>query len=728
MKVIRWLSVLLLIWLSGCAALPPERLSKSIQADELEAHVRFLSQPGLRGRKTGSWESPAVRRYLIERFEQYGLVPWGQAEGFVQDFRIGKNVIGVLPGSDPNLADEIILVSAHYDHLGAKLFKMYPGACDNASGVAALLEIAERMSRCGRKPRRSICFASFDAEEIMCIGSFAFTCREDYDDSKITAVINMDLLGRDFLEVVDNSLLVVGSEHFPQLYRQIEQFGRRQNLILLPFESVLVGPVGDHIAFLSPQRPVVFFTCGLYRDYHQPTDTADKLDYDKIRREAATVYDTLEYLANTETIEKSSAPNPADARSLHSLEIVLKAVDRHRKSFEFDPNDLQALRLAQKQVTKAIEQAPDTTSAQQIRTERKVLKKLLPLVQKSFPGIAGDVQIFLDMSELFSMYPEVLTDYYRDTLRKMLAQKPSLFKRPVIPDPLQLGHTDRDWGLTQDPNGLYLASFQSVLTVEAKYSILDSSVVIAIRTQFDICKGTPGEVADYVYLKLISGRRGIPEKSDSKEAADPNEESLDLNTAVARISDPNAGDVYWLRILERIPPADPNHPSRPLIETLYDEKDPNTLFGRWLPALCRSCNPYVAAAAIGISARIEGDDFLPLWIARLGDPNTPQQVWSSALSALCKHKTRRSLLAVTEVLDETTAFKPPTELLDRNFPLKEHPLVSQFLPEFKKAMKAEKPSTRGRTAAEQLREQTKKNFGTHKKRWQRWIRKHYPEK
>ena len=99
-------------------------------------------------------------------------------------------------GLDPNLAKEYVILAAHYDHLGRTKQGLCLGACDNASGVAALLEIAEELALAPQRPRRSVCFAAFDQEEKFSLGALALTCRQDYDPNRIAGVVNLDMLGR----------------------------------------------------------------------------------------------------------------------------------------------------------------------------------------------------------------------------------------------------------------------------------------------------------------------------------------------------------------------------------------------------------------------------------------------------------------------------------------------------------------------------------------------------
>jgi len=306
---------------AGCVSIPTEQISPQIRTDELSDHVHFLAQPALKGRKPRTLESQIARRYLTTRFTEYGLVPYPGTEGYELPFRLGTNVIGLLPGSDPDVNDQIVILAAHYDHVGRTSEGVCLGACDNASGVAALLEIAEQISLADKRPRRSVCFASFDCEEQYTLGSLALTCQDYFDQSRVAAMLNIDLLGRDFLDIVPNSLFVVGTEQYPGLRETVKQAGNQAGLNILPIGTDLVGPRGDHLAFETMLIPVLFFTCGIYKDYHQPTDTPDKLDYSNIKRSAQ-----LE-----EQASKLAEEHQRLAERLAKLEEKLKGLTQERK-------------------------------------------------------------------------------------------------------------------------------------------------------------------------------------------------------------------------------------------------------------------------------------------------------------------------------------------------------------------------------------------------------------
>ena len=136
--------------IAGCAQTPEER--------SLAAHVYYLASPEMKGRAPGSAEGRRAAEYIEARFRECGLKPLPGAEGFFQAVPIGngRNVVGVLAGSDPALADEMVLLIAHYDHLGEVGGKTYPGAADNASGCATILEMARTLQTLissGRIPR-----------------------------------------------------------------------------------------------------------------------------------------------------------------------------------------------------------------------------------------------------------------------------------------------------------------------------------------------------------------------------------------------------------------------------------------------------------------------------------------------------------------------------------------------------------------------------------------------
>jgi aminopeptidase YwaD len=227
------------------------------------------------------------------------------------------NVVGILPGSDPNWKNEAIVIGAHYDHLGlggegsgslSARTGIHHGADDNASGVAGLIELARMFSSQNPKPRRTIVFIAFSGEEEGLIGSNYYVNHPIVALANTVAMINMDMIGR-----LKESKMIVGGVGTASEWRSwiqdsnivrsgltqqpISGFDRNlKNETLGPtrFDLTLnedgYGP-SDHSSFYAKQVPVLFFWTGNHEDYHKPSDTADKINYEGEAR-------ILEFVAN----------------------------------------------------------------------------------------------------------------------------------------------------------------------------------------------------------------------------------------------------------------------------------------------------------------------------------------------------------------------------------------------------------------------------------------------
>lgn len=323
--------LLLALMLAGCAATAVEErtLSPEISAQELSGHVHYLAQPSMQGRMRGSVQNQVVAAYVAGRFREYGLRPWAAEQRFELPSAVGVNVAGILPGSDPAMVDQIVLVVAHLDHLGVVKGKVHPGASDNASGVAALLEMAEQLSLQDRRPRRSVCFLATDAEEEGLLGALAFVQRKDFVASRIAAVVNIDCLGRRCLDTYRDAMLVCGTETLPQTGRMIAGAAAAQGMRILPFGLDLIGLRGDHAAFEPLGVPMLFFTCGPYGDYHKPSDVPDRLNYSKLQRETLTIARTVEALADSDAVESPQAVTSGDREELPAALQLMRLVRQY---------------------------------------------------------------------------------------------------------------------------------------------------------------------------------------------------------------------------------------------------------------------------------------------------------------------------------------------------------------------------------------------------------------
>ncbi|MDH4196923.1 MAG: M20/M25/M40 family metallo-hydrolase [Candidatus Aminicenantes bacterium] len=214
-----------------------------------------------------------------------------------------SNVIGLVQGSDPVLKDEVVVVSAHLDHLPpTPEGQIHPGANDNASGAAALLEIAGAVA--SRPPRRTVLLALFSAEEGGDMGARYFLARGPVSRAKIIADVNMDMIGRteEGLESDQAQYVLDSGRITPALTRLIEEVNRRTVGWALRFEHPRGLGDSDHRAFEALGIPAVNFYTGRIPDTHQPTDTPDKLDYEKAAKIARLVYEITMELANRERL------------------------------------------------------------------------------------------------------------------------------------------------------------------------------------------------------------------------------------------------------------------------------------------------------------------------------------------------------------------------------------------------------------------------------------------
>lgn len=226
-----------------------------------------------------------------------------------------ENVVGILPGADPKLRDQRVVIGAHYDHLGFGHFgaldrqaegKIHPGADDNASGTAVLLELARRLAKLPVKPDRTIIFAAFSGEELGLYGSRHFIEHSD-SISAIKAMINLDMVGR----LRENRLTVFGARSGENLSDLVIRNAR--GLGLNTTDSNDIGR-SDHMSFYSKKIPVLHFFTGTHGDYHRATDTWEKLNIEGMAKISDLVLVTAVEIANRkEPIRFVSLPSRSPA-------------------------------------------------------------------------------------------------------------------------------------------------------------------------------------------------------------------------------------------------------------------------------------------------------------------------------------------------------------------------------------------------------------------------------
>jgi Zn-dependent M28 family amino/carboxypeptidase len=253
-----------------------------IDSLKLLEHLQHLSSEQMQGRKPGTVGHELAQKYIINQFAAVGVKPFG--DSYLQGFSYNSsqkeikafNIVGFLPGK----SDKYIVISAHYDHLGKIGDQIYFGADDNASGTAALMELARSLST--KSLDHNVIFLASDAEESGIIGAKHFVANPPIALNKIVLNLNMDMIGRS-----DKSeLYIVGSYHYPQLkdlltplvlkssYPQVFFGHDRPNSRQQDWTSS-----SDHVAFHQKGIPFLYFGVEDHQDYHRPGDSFEKIHY-----------------------------------------------------------------------------------------------------------------------------------------------------------------------------------------------------------------------------------------------------------------------------------------------------------------------------------------------------------------------------------------------------------------------------------------------------------------
>lgn len=266
------ISLTLLYFLCGCAS--------THQLPQPLKDVKELSADKYKGRKAGTPGNQMAAEYIIRRFKEIGLTPYNN--DFKKAFKFeardrgivtGNNLIGHIPGNK----SDVIVISAHYDHVGVVDGEIYNGADDNATGVGGLLALAQYFSK--NKPQHTLLFAALDAEEDGLQGAKAFVANPTISLDPIKLNINLDMIGRS----LKNELYVAGTYHYPHLKKHLlisnvniklltghddPQLGRKDDWT---YQS-------DQGAFHAVKIPFLYFGVEDHEDYHRPTDDYKKID------------------------------------------------------------------------------------------------------------------------------------------------------------------------------------------------------------------------------------------------------------------------------------------------------------------------------------------------------------------------------------------------------------------------------------------------------------------
>ena len=272
---------------------------KPYEQELLGERIAFLASKELGGRVPGSDGEAAARKVIVERFTCLGLLPAGDGGGFEQAFIDGEkqataNVVGFVKGGDDQVGGEIILIGAHHDHIGGKLL----GANDNASGVVALLAVAQWVKQQKTAPKRTLAFVTFGAEEQGMVGSFFFAANPPaaLPIGKVVQFINLDMVGSHkskgfvaamgtFAKQPARKLIDTLKKGYPKLHVGVGGRAARS----------------DHTPFCKLGIPYVFFWTPDAKCYHRACDTAEKIDLPRMADIAALAGDLAWSLAQSES-------------------------------------------------------------------------------------------------------------------------------------------------------------------------------------------------------------------------------------------------------------------------------------------------------------------------------------------------------------------------------------------------------------------------------------------
>ena len=258
-----------------------DRARNSIASSRLQTHVEVLADDTFEGREAGTRGGHAAAGYLVQCLQQAGLRPAGEDGSYYQHFGNGfRNVLATIRGCDPPEDSSVILVCGHFDHVGfgsrqnsyGPLGRIHNGADDNASGVAALLEIARTLASQQAGLTRSLLFVFWDGEEQGLLGSKHWLEHPTLPVSQIGLVVNVDMIGR----MRDRHIEVLGTRTGFRLRQLIS----RQNVgvdLQIDFDWELKAN-SDHYPFAERGTPALMFHTGLHDDYHRPSDDTHLLN------------------------------------------------------------------------------------------------------------------------------------------------------------------------------------------------------------------------------------------------------------------------------------------------------------------------------------------------------------------------------------------------------------------------------------------------------------------
>jgi hypothetical protein len=286
----------------------PDSMGNSIRAE-----IGFMASDALNGRGSGTHDELVAATYLASQLQQIGIDPAGDHGDYIQDVvtertsRSGekmpwntRNVLGILHGRDEHLKDEVILLSAHLDHLGIRKpvngDSIYNGADDDASGCVAVLQLAAALAH-GEAPKRTVIFAFFGSEETGGQGDQFFLAHPPVPLKSIVANLEFEMIGRPDPAVKPDELWLTGFDR-SNLGPELAKHGAK--LVADPHPKEKFFQRSDNYALA--EKGIIAHTVssfGLHKDYHQPSDDLAHIDFNHMEQAIKSMIEPVKWLANT---------------------------------------------------------------------------------------------------------------------------------------------------------------------------------------------------------------------------------------------------------------------------------------------------------------------------------------------------------------------------------------------------------------------------------------------
>ena len=307
---------------SGTLVDSSEKYANTITAKDLGKHLFIFGSDEFEGRRTGESGQKKAVEYLKDFYVKKGIKsPISEGDYFQEisseyltknsrekKLKASENVIAFIKGTEK--PDEVVVISAHLDHLGVKNEKVFNGADDNGSGTSAILEIAEAFKKSvdeGKGPKRSVLFFHVTGEEEGLLGSKYYAENPIFSLANTVSNLNIDMIGRvdKYHTENPNYIYLIGSDKLSsELHHISETINKKYTKIDLDYKyNDKKDPNqfyyrSDHYNFAKHNIPVIFYFNGIHDDYHKSTDTADKINYEMLEKRVRLIFHTAWELTN----------------------------------------------------------------------------------------------------------------------------------------------------------------------------------------------------------------------------------------------------------------------------------------------------------------------------------------------------------------------------------------------------------------------------------------------